>query len=81
VLGPQGVAITQIVVLLSRNPGDVTVGSIAKLAHEVDTKAGKLPKGHASKVHELEVIDGHPVARIDGPTGQHWVSKSSLHGV
>lgn len=58
----------------------VTVGSIVRVKKRVTlASGGTIPSGHASKVLALDVIDGVPVAEIDGPAGtQHWVAKANL---
>jgi hypothetical protein len=80
VLGLVAWPIALVVALVLRSRSElVSVGSIVKVRDDVHLNdGGRIPRGHRSKVEDVDVIDGHAVVQIthtDGTT--RWIAKSS----
>jgi hypothetical protein len=61
----------------------VVAGTVVRLTRSFPIEdGGVLPKGHDSKVHDVDVKEGTPAALIDAPAGaRYWVPISILRSV
>lgn len=73
-----------VAVLPSHSSGTgIMAGSLVRFTRSFPLDGGSsCPRGHATKVHELDVKQGTPAALIDAPDGgRYWVPLSLLEAV
>ncbi|MBX3313762.1 MAG: hypothetical protein KF906_05515 [Actinobacteria bacterium] len=73
------VALVVSLVLQSKS-SSVGVGSLVRVVNTVRLKdGGKIPARYASKVHAVDVIDGHVTVEVDAPDGsRRWIARSNV---
>lgn len=71
-----------LIVAMAVSRPNIREGDIVRVTRRVDLDGGAtIPQGYATKVLDVDVIDGEPVALVKGPAGSsHWISMKAVGG-